>query len=230
MKVSLCLIVWNELQGCQLDVSRLPIDAFDEVFAIDGGSNDGSVAYLEEAGIPVYQQPKPGLNAAYIHANDIASGDAVVVFFPKGTLPAEDVLKFRPLFEKGYDLVIASRQIAGSVNEEDAHFWKPRKSAVWGLSVMAALLWRREGLWVRDVLHGFKGWRKTAFEKMNVLDHGLSIDIEMVVRAYKLRLPRFEFATQELDRGYGATHFKVWPTGKRLLAYLWYELWRTDAE
>jgi glycosyltransferase involved in cell wall biosynthesis len=229
MKVSLCLIVWNELRGCQLDVPQLPVDAFDEVFAVDGGSTDGTVDYLEKAGIPVHRQPKRGLNAAYVHANDISTCDAVVVFFPKGTLPTEDLLKFRSLFEAGYDLVVASRQIDGSINEEDSRLWKPRKWAVWGLSVFASLIWRREGVWVRDVLHGFKGWRKSAFFKMNVLDHGLSIDIEMVVRSYKLRLPRKEFATMELLRGYGDTHFKIWPTGKQLLAYLWFELWRTES-
>jgi hypothetical protein len=63
---------------------------------------------------------------------------------------------------------------------------------------------------------------------MKVLDHGLSIDIEMVVRSYKLRLKRAEFPTSELSRGYGETHFKIWPTGKRLLAYLWFELRRHD--
>ena len=229
MKVSLVLIVWNELQGCQIDIPRLALDGFDEVFAVDGGSTDGTVAYLEKAGIPVYRQPKPGLNAAYIHANHMATGDAVVAFFPKGTLPTEDLHKFRPLFEKGYDLVVASRQIRGSVNEEDSHFWRPRKTAVWALGALVALIWRREGAWVRDVLHGFKGWRRSAFEKMNVRDHGISIDLEMVVRSYKLRLPRVEFATRELGRGYGTTHFKIWPTGKRLIAYLWYELQRTNS-
>lgn len=228
MKISLCLIVWNELQGCQLDVPQLSLKEFDEVFAVDGGSTDGTVEYLEQAGIPVHRQPKRGLNAAYVHANDVATGDVVVVFFPKGTLSPEDLLKFRPLFEKGHDLVIASRQIHGSVNEEDVHFLKPRKWAVWGLGALAALVWRRDGVWVRDVLHGFKGWRKSAFEEMKILDHGLSIDIEMVVRSYKLRLPRIEFATTELSRGYGDTHFKIWPTGKRLLSYLWFELWRRD--
>jgi len=229
MKMSLCLIVWNELQGCQADIPHLPLQAFDEVFAVDGGSTDGTVEYLEQAGIPVYRQPKRGLNAAYVHANDVATGDVVVVFFPKGTLSPEDLLKFRPLFEKGHDLVIASRQVNGSVNEEDAHILRPRKWAVWGLGTLAALVWRREGVWIRDVLHGFKGWRKSAFEKMKILDHGLSIDIEMVVRSYKLGLSRVEFATKELSRGYGDTHFKIWPTGKRLLAYLWFELWRNDA-
>ena len=228
MKVSLCLIVWNELQGCQLDVPKLPRDAFDEIFAVDGGSTDGTIEYLESQGIKVYPQPKRGLNAAYVHANDVATGDAVVVFFTKGTLPIEDLLKFKPLFIQGNDLVIASRQIAGSVNEEDAHFWRPRKWAVLGLAAMAAIVWNRKGPWVRDVLHGFKGWNRAAFTKMKVLDYGLSIDIEMVVRAYKLNIERIEFPTVEIARGYGETHFKIWPTGKRLLTYLWFEFWRKE--
>lgn len=226
MKISLCLIVWNELKGCQADVPKLPLDEFDEVFAVDGGSSDGTVEYLESQGIPVHRQPKKGLNAAYVHANDIAKGDAVVVYFAKGTLPTEDLRKFRPLFEQGNELVIASRQLPGSVNEEDAHFFRPRKWAVIGLAAAAALVWRREGAWVRDVLHGFKGWKRSAFTQMKVLDVGLSIDIEMVVRAYKLRIPRVEFPTTEMARGYGETHFKIWPTGKRLLSYLWFELRR----
>ena len=140
----------------------------------------------------------------------------------------DDLHKFRPLFDQGYELVIASRQLPGSVNEEDTHWWRPRKCAVLALATVAALVWRREGVWVRDVLHGFKGWKRSTFTQMKVLDVGLSIDIEMVVRAYKLRIPRIEFPTAETSRDYGETHFKVWPTGKRLLAYLWFELRRHD--
>src|SRR5665647_1733880 len=150
MKISLCLIVWNGLRGCQTDVPKLPRDEFEEIFAVDGGSTDGTVEYLESQGIPVYRQPKRGLNAAYVHANDMAGGDAVVVFFAKGTLPTDDLRRFRPLFEHGNELVIASRQVAGSVNEEDRHFWRPRKWAVLGLAAAASLIWRREGAWVRD--------------------------------------------------------------------------------
>jgi len=121
---------------------------------------------------------------------------------------------------------VASRQITGAVNEEDAKLWRPRKWAVKALSILASLIWRREGWPVSDVLHGFKGWTHSAFERMKVLDHGLSIDIEMVVRAYKLRIKRTEFPTTEISRPYGDTHFKIWPTGKRLLAYLWFEMRR----
>jgi glycosyltransferase involved in cell wall biosynthesis len=228
MKVSLCLLVWNELEGCKVDVPRLPTDAFDEVYAVDGGSTDGTVEYLESQGVPVYRQPKKGLNAAYVHANALSSSDAVVVFFPKGTTPPEDLRKFRPLFEQGHDLVIASRQIKGSVNEDDVSLWRPRKWAVRGMATFAAVLWRREGDVVRDVLHGFKGWTRHAFGRMKVLDHGLSVDLEMVIRSYKLRMSRIEFPTREMSRPYGETHFKIWLTGKKFLAYLWFEARRSE--
>lgn len=228
MKTSLCLLVWNEIEGCKADVPLLPRAFFDEYYAVDGGSTDGTVEYLESQGIPVYRQPKKGLNAAYIHANDMSTCDAVVVFFPKGTTPPEDLKKFPPLFDQGFELIVASRQIKGAVNEEDADLLRPRKWAVRSLAVLAKLVWHREGYWVRDVLHGFKGWTRDAFHRMKVLDHGLSVDIEMVVRSYKLMIKRTEFPTQEIARGYGDSHFKVWPTGKRLLAYLWFELRRMD--
>jgi hypothetical protein len=189
---------------------------------------DGTVEYLQSQGITVYNQPKSGLNAAYVHANDMSNSDAVVVFFPKATTPIEDLHKFRPLFNQGFQLIIASRQIKGSVNEEDSGCWRPRKWLVWSLGALVAIFWRREGYWVRDVLHGFKGWSRDAFARMKILNYGLSIDIEMVVRAYKLHIKRMEFPSAEVSRHYGDTHFKIWPTGKKLLAYLWFENNRRD--
>jgi glycosyltransferase involved in cell wall biosynthesis len=219
-------MVWNELEGCKIDIPNLPRDAFDEIICIDGGSTDGTAEYVMAQGIVVYKQPKKGLNNAYIHANAMAQGDALVVFFPKGTTPTEDLRKFRAFFDEGYELVVASRQVRGSVNEEDGHLLRPRKWAVWGLSFLTMLLWRREGVWVRDILHGFKGFTRRSFDAMKIIDHGLSIDLEMVARSYKLRIKRAEFPTAERARTYGQTHFKIWPTGRRLLGYLWFELWR----
>lgn len=226
MKISLCLLVWNEFEGCKIDVPNLPREAFDEIYAVDGGSTDGTVAYLESQNIPVYRQPKKGLNAAYHCAVDCSTGDAVVVFFPKGTIAPESLLQFRPLLEAGNHLVIASRKIRGARNEEDDNLLKPRKWGVLALASGAAMIWQREGYFVRDVLHGYKGFTVAGFRKMAPLDHGLSIDIEMVIRSYRLRLKRVEFPVQEAARPFGETRFKIIPTAKRLLKYLWWELRR----
>lgn len=219
-------MVWNELEGCKIDVPKLPLSGFDEVYAVDGGSTDGTVEYLVSQGIPVHRQPKKGLNAAYIHAVDMSSCEAVVVFFPKGTIATSTLLNFRPLLESGCDLVVASRNIKGAQNEEDDGFLKPRKWGVLGLACLAALVWKREGYFVRDVLHGYKGFSVNGFRKIAPLDHGLSIDIEMVVRSYRLRLKRAEFPITEISRPCGETHFKILPTGIKLLKYLMHEIKR----
>src|SRR5512141_2319728 len=86
MKISLCLLVYDELAGCKLTVPHLPREAFAEVYAVDGGSRDGTVAYLASQGIPVYPQPRRSINAAYACAVDHCKSDALVIYFPKGTL------------------------------------------------------------------------------------------------------------------------------------------------
>lgn len=226
MRISLCLLVWDELNGCQIDVPLIPVGSFDEIYAVDGGSSDGTVEYLESQGIPVYQQPKGGLNAAYIHAAEISTCDAVVVFFPKSTIDPQSLLQFRPLLEAGNELVVASRNCPGAHNEEDTKLWRPRKFGVIALSLGAALVWRKEGNRIRDVLHGYKGFTLSAFNRISPLDHGLSIDIEMVIRSYKLKIRRTEFPVREFSRSYGESRFKILPTALKLARYLWSELWR----
>jgi hypothetical protein len=48
----------------------------------------------------------------------------------------------------------------------------------------------------------------------------------MVIRSYRLRLKRTEFPVVEVARLFGETHFKILPTGARLLKYLWSEFKR----
>ena len=85
-KISLCLIVLNEIKGCKSDVPLLPKKHLDEIFAIDGGSTDGTIEYLESQGIKVYKQKKKNINNAYIEANEKSKNDNIVVFFQKKLL------------------------------------------------------------------------------------------------------------------------------------------------
>lgn len=228
MRLTLCLLTWNELAGCQADVPRLPLDRFDEVFALDNGSTDGTVEYLTSQGIRVHRQDLPSYNGAYHSAFRQCTTDAMVIFHPKGSIDPQAVLAFRPLFEAGADLVIATRIGHGARNEEDEHLFKPRKWFVMALGLAASVLWRRSGPLTWDVLHGFRGMRKDRFESMRARDRGVSIDLEMVARAYKHRWRIATVPVQEQARPHGDTHFKAWPTGKKLLAYLWFELRRPD--
>jgi glycosyltransferase involved in cell wall biosynthesis len=226
--VTLCLLVMNERRGCEHDVPLIKREAFDEIFAVDGNSTDGTVEYLEAVGIPVHQQPEKGYSAGCRHGFHMCTSDALVFYFPTGSVPVEDTLKFRPRFNVGADLVISSRNMKGARNEEDVSFFRPRKWFVLGLSLLTALLWRRKGPAVWDVLHGFRGMTVEAFERIGPRDTGVSIDLEMIARAYKMGLTIEQFPTSEAGRIEGATHFPVLKTGLRLLGHLWREIWRRD--
>jgi hypothetical protein len=226
MKVTLCLLVFDELDGCRQDIPRLPRHAFDDVYAIDGGSRDGTVQYLQAQGIPVHRQPKRTLNAAYAYAVELCRTEGLVVFFPKGTLDPACCLTMVEKLREGFALVVAGRDLPGARNEEDDRLLKPRKWGVRALSRLASLLWRREGWRVRDVLHGVKGFTVAAYRRMAVAEVGVTVDLEMVVRSYRLRLPRVEFAVTEQARSYSHSRFPIWRTGKRLGWFLARELVR----
>jgi len=224
VKVALCLLVWNELEGCRIDIPNLPGELFDEVFAVDGGSNDGTVEYLRSQNIFVVSQVERGLNAAYWQAIETTKCDAVVFFFPKGTIPPSDLVSFRRLLEEGYELVVAGRTLPGARNEEDARLLKPRKWMVQLLGWLVALRWRREGTWIRDILHGVRAFSVRGFRRMNPSRNGITIDLETTARAYRLRLRCAEFPTTEIARPAGRSNFRILPTGLKLLRWLLREL------
>jgi glycosyltransferase involved in cell wall biosynthesis len=228
MKITLCLLTKNETAGCQHDVPQIKREMFDEIYAIDGGSNDGTIEYLNSIGIPVYIQPKKGLNAACVYAFEKCKTDALIFFHPKGSVPVSDTEKFRQFFERGYDLVIASRNIKGARNEEDGMFIKHRKWFVLFLAMVSAALFRKEGPFIRDILHGFRGVTVKGFKIIDPVDYGVSIDLEMVSRAYKNRLKIIEFPTIEGKRLAGTSNFKALPTGWKLLKYFPREIFRKD--
>lgn len=226
MTVALCLITWNEIDGVKHDVPLIDRRQFEQIYCIDGGSTDGTVEYLKGSGISVYPQTAKGLNQACIDGANQCNCDAFVFFHPKGTIPVADTYRFRGFFEDGYELVVGSRMMRESVNEEDGHLLKPRKWFVLSLSILAAILFKREGNTVWDCLHGFRGMTVNAFNRLSISDFNPSIDIEMVCRSYKFRIKRIEFPTTESTRLGGETHFKAFATGKRLLRYIFWEIGR----
>jgi len=228
MRITLCFLTKNEISGCKHDIPLIRREMFEEIYAVDGGSTDGTIEYLQSMNIPVHIQPKKGINAACVHAIEKCTTDALIFFHPKGSVPVCDTEKFRQFFDRGYDLVIASRNIKGGRNEEDGSLIKHRKWFVSFLALTSALLFRREGHFVRDILHGFRGVTVKGFHLINPADYGVSIDLELVSRAYKKRLKRIEFPTIETERLAGTSNFKALPTGWKLLKYFPREILRMD--
>lgn len=224
LKISLCLIVKNEIDGCKHDLPLIPKNEFDEIFAIDGGSTDGTINFLLDNDVKVYNQKNKGLNNAYLEANERAINENVVVFFPKKSLNPKISLEFKKYFENNNDLIIASRMLKNSQNEEDIKIVKYRKWSSLILSNLVSFIWRKDGNKIKDILHGVKGWKKSAFKKMQISNYGLTIDLEMVLQSYKLNLNRVEFPVKEVAVTGRKTNFPFWSTGIKLFSFLILEI------
>ena len=152
MTVSLCLLTWNEIDGVRHDVPLIDRSKFDQIYCIDGGSTDGTVEFLKEQAITVYPQRKKGINQACLEGVEHCECDSFVFFHPKGTIPVDDIYKFRAYYEQGYEFVVGSRMIKGAHNEEDEKLIRPRKWFVQGLGLAAKICFKREGNTIWDTL------------------------------------------------------------------------------
>ena len=217
--ITLCLLTWNEIRGCVHDVPKIKITEFEDIYAIDAGSTDGTVEYLKNKNITVYKQPQKGLNAAHIFAVSKCKTDAIIFFHPKGTISVSNLLKFRKYFNEDYGLIVASRIIKNSRNEEDDKIFKPRKWLTIFLAITTSIFWKKEGNTVWDILHGFRGLSLSAFKQIKPPNAGLTIDMAGVLQSYKNKIKRIEFPVKERSRISGKTHFKIVPVSIEILKY-----------
>lgn len=222
--ISLALIVRNEEQGLRDILPQIRTETFDDVFAVDGSSTDGSVEILRSHGICVLQQQKAGLGAAMIQAREHLRTDALIFFHPDGNEDPSDLERMASLLRQGTQFVIASRMIRGSINEDDHKILKWRKWANQGFAILANTFFAQEGNRTSDVTNGFRGITAAAWDQMKLSSHDLTMDYQMVIRALKTGVKITEFPTHEGRRIDGATNFASLPTGIAELKLLWREI------
>lgn len=222
--VSLALIVRNEAAGIAQVTPRIPRGAFDEIFAIDGNSTDQTVPLLAEMGIVSYRQTQRGLGAAMMEARERTTSEALIYFHPDGNENPDDLPRMADMLRKGAEFVVASRMIAGAVNEDDEKFFKWRKWANNGFALLANILFAHGGNRTSDVTNGFRGLSIKAYDKMNLTSLDLTMDYQMVIRALKLGIPITEFPTAEGQRVAGGTNFASFATGVAELKLVWREV------
>ncbi len=223
MKISLVILTLNEIVGLQSIFDTIPKNAVDEIFAVDGGSTDGTVEFLKKKGIPVYFQDVKGRGEAFRVAFKKAKGDALILFSPDGNEDPLDIPKFKPLLEQGNDIVIATRMVKEAHNEEDEQFFKLRKWVNNAFTLLANLIWNR-GKFVTDTINGYRAITKKAWNEIALDGPGYTIEFQGSIRAFKRKLKIAEFPTYEsnrIDNGFGSPSFS---TGIAFLKIFFYEI------
>jgi glycosyltransferase involved in cell wall biosynthesis len=222
-----CLLVLlnkNEEVGLEFLIPKLKIDNFSEVICIDGNSQDRSLEILMNFNIKVLPQKSTGRGEAFKIAFDYSKNkdfDYLLFFSTDGNEDPIDLDRFLYVMSLKPDLIIASRMLAGSFNEEDSHLWKPRK---WGnkfFSIMAWLFFSRNfSHYISDPINGFRAFRFSSWSNNSLKSSNFSIEYETSILAYKNRFKVLEFPTHEFPRLAGVSGAKAFRTSLDLTKVL----------
>jgi glycosyltransferase involved in cell wall biosynthesis len=209
---ALFISTFNEIEALPKQFPRIPISAFDEVYALDGGSTDGTLEFYEENGIEVIKPVKKG---AIFNAGAMTTECEYLVFFaPDGNESPDDIVRLLNGLKDGSDMVIASRFMDGGKNEDDKHVFRWRKWVSWVFNVLVHFRW---GGHITDTINGFRAVRRSKLIEMNPEPTGFDIEFQMSIRALKLGHKVSEIATIEADRLGGQSAAYSLPTGWLIL-------------
>lgn len=228
MKISLCILTKNELPCLEVVLPDVILVCkkhnIEHIYAIDGGSIDGTVEFFKKNNIKVLSQNNRGRGDAFHLAFKEINTDLYIFYSPDGNEDINDVYKFVEYVNQGADIVIASRMMKDSYNEEDEDLLRLRKWANNIFNAMANITFRRSGKYITDSINGYRAITKDAAQslKLDAIDY--TIEYQMTIRAFKKRLNIVEFPTIEGKRLFGETQAKSIPTGLKFLKCYFREL------
>jgi glycosyltransferase involved in cell wall biosynthesis len=228
MNIALCILTYNEVDCLKHIYPTIPQpgedSGYDALYAIDGGSTDGSIEFYQSHNVNVIGQSRRGRGDAFLQAFDKIDADAYIFFSPDGNEDVNDIKKFRHYLEtQNADIVIASRMMAGAKNEEDDNLFRWRKWANKSFNWLANRLFNQRAADITDSINGFRAITKKAADQLKLDAVDYTIEYQMTMRAFKHNLNIIEFPTIEGQRVHGETQASSIPTGLRFLKALWHE-------
>lgn len=187
-----------------------------EIVVADNGSTDGSADVARQLGARVVEVPLRGYGAALYHGSRAARGRFVIM----GDADCSyDFLALAPFVEKlreGFDLVVGNR-FRGGIGP-GAMPWKNRFI---GNPILSALGRTLFGSPVGDFHCGLRGYRREAFERMDLRTTGMEFASEMVLKATLLGMKVSEVPTTLSKDGRDRPpHLRPWRDGWRHLRFM----------
>nr|WP_231715106.1 polyprenol monophosphomannose synthase [Arthrobacter gengyunqii] len=203
---------YNEIESLPKTLQRLRLAVPDsDVLIADDNSPDGTGAYADEIAAKdpqvhvLHRKGKEGLGAAYIAGFRWGlerDYDILVEMDADGSHKPEQLPLLLAAAESGADLVIGSRWVpGGSVVNWPLH----RKILSRGGSTYSRLML---GIGVRDITAGFRAFRRTTLEKLDlsaVESVGYGFQVDMTFRVARLGLRIQEVPITFVEREFGAS-------------------------
>jgi len=201
-----------------------------EILVVDDGSSDGTVQKAREASAanPRIQvlgyEPNRGKGAAVAYGGCRARGEYVLFTDADLSTPIEELERFLPLLEQGYDVVIGSRALEDSNLKVRQPWWRERAGRL-----MNGLIRLASGLSFPDTQCGFKLFSRRAardiFPRLTV--RRWMFDVEALVLANKMQYRVKDLPVTWLNNGESRVKLSHAPNVFRELWHIrWHWLWR----
>jgi glycosyltransferase involved in cell wall biosynthesis len=219
VQTTLIILTRNELSGLQTLLRNIPFSAVSEYFLVDYKSHDGTVEFARKHHIPIVHQKHPGRGEAFRIGVEQAKGKWLIFFSPDGNEDPSDIPRLVQMLRNGADMVIASRFLKTSRNEEDDQLFKWRAWANQAFTFFANIFFNR-GQYVSDTINGYRAITRKGFMSLSLDAKGFAIEYQMSIRAMKRGLSIVEFPTKEGPRIGGHSTSYAIPTGLKFLYYL----------
>lgn len=219
MKTTVVIPTYNEaenLRALTTALLDLPVQDLD-LLIVDDDSPDGTGALADSLSAEfrprlrvLHRAAKSGLGTAYVQGFTLAienGADYVAQMDADFSHSPSYIPKFLERVET-QDVVVGSRYVPGGKLDER---WSPGRYLLswWANSVYVRLIL---GLKVRDATAGFKLWRKSALERINltqVRSNGYVFQVEMAYRSEQCGLRILEYPIYFEDRRIGHSKMSV---------------------
>ena len=187
-----------------------------EIVVADNGSTDGSQQIAEQHGARVVDVPIRGYGSALYHGALAARGEYIIMGDSDDSYDFSRLDAFVDKLDAGYDLVMGNRFLGGIA--PGAMPWKNRYIGNPLLSWIGRALFKCPA---KDFHCGLRGFRKDAFEHMDLRTTGMEYASEMVIKANLFGMKIAEVPTTLSKDGRSRPpHLRPWRDGWRHLRFM----------
>jgi glycosyltransferase involved in cell wall biosynthesis len=188
-----------------------------EILVVDYKSSDRTLSKYEAAGAHVVREPAPGKGIAIRRGVEESSTKFVVIMDGDGSHKASELPRIINNLSSGFVFVKGSRELVGGGSNDMS---VQRRFLNLAFTTLTNLFY---GSHYTDLCYGYMAFAKEAFVNMNPEADGSAIDVELCIRARKLRYPSAEFPSFEEGRKGGRPRINVFTAGAETLIIIFGE-------
>ncbi|SES62344.1 dolichol-phosphate mannosyltransferase [Methanococcoides vulcani] len=180
-KNDVCILIpaLNEEATIKQLIEDFQAEGFENILVIDGHSHDRTRELAEESGARVVVQEGKGKGQAVQEAFQLIEDPYTVMIDGDGTYLASDIYTvLGPLLEGRADQTIGNR----FANYEPEAFTKLNLT---GNKVLNKLFGLAYGIWLEDILTGYRGFTRKVIKGLSLNEMGFEIETEITVESVK---------------------------------------------